>query len=181
MLNITLYAKWTPVTYKISYELDGGTNASANPTTYTIESDTITLTAPQKEGFAFGGWYTDSSFSGTKQTTIEKGSHVDKKYYAKWLKKCTVSYVTAHSTAPTAIIVGEGEKLTAEQLPELTSSDYFFGGWYVGETRVTAGSYTVTDDVTLTAKWSDKCTVSYVTAHGTVPQAFDVSQTVQLP
>ena len=138
--GITLYAKWTPITYKITYELDGGTNASANPTTYTIESETITLTAPQKEGFAFGGWYTDSSFSGTKQTTIEKGSHVDKKYYAKWLKKCTVSYVTAHSTAPAAIIVGEGEKLSAEQLPELTSSDYFFGGWYVGETRVTAGS-----------------------------------------
>ena len=172
--GITLYAKWNPVNYKITYELDGGTNASANPTTYTIETDTITLAEPQKEGFAFGGWYTDSSFSGTKQTTIEKGSHVDKKYYAKWLKKCTVSYVTAYSIAPAAIIVGEGEKLTAEQLPELTSSDYFFGGWYVGEIRVTAGSYTVTDDVTLTAKWSDKCTVSYVTAHGTAPQTFDV-------
>ena len=172
--GVTLYAKWTPVTYKISYELDGGTNAASNPASYTIETDTITLADPQKEGFAFGGWYTDSSFSGTKQTTIEKGSHVDKKYYAKWLKKCTVSYVTAHSTAPASIIVGEGEKLSAEQLPELTSSDYFFGGWYVGETRVIAGSYTVTDDVTLTAKWSDKCTVSYVTTHGTAPQAFDV-------
>ena len=172
--GITLYAKWTPVTYKITYELDGGTNAALNPATYTIETDTITLAEPQKEGFAFGGWYTDSSFSGTKQTTIEKGSHVDKKYYAKWLKKCTVSYVTAHSTAPTAIIVDEGEKLTAEQLPELTSSDYLFGGWYVGENRVIANSYVVADDVTLTAKWSDKCTVSYVTTHGTAPQAFDV-------
>ncbi|MBO4858040.1 MAG: SUMF1/EgtB/PvdO family nonheme iron enzyme, partial [Treponema sp.] len=172
--EITLYAKWTPVTYKISYELDGGTNASANPATYTIETDSITLAKPQKDGFTFSGWYADSSFSGTKQTTIEKGSHVDKKYYAKWLKNCTVSYITAHSTAPTAIIVGEGEKLTAEQLPELTSSDYFFGGWYSGETCVTAGSYTVTDDVTLTAKWSDKCTVSYVTDHGTAPQVFVV-------
>ena len=172
--EITLYAKWTPVIYKISYELDGGTNASANPATYTIETDSITLAEPQKDGFTFSGWYADSSFSGTKQTTIEKGSHVDKKYYAKWLKNCTVSYITAHSTAPTAIIVGEGEKLTAEQLPELTSSDYFFGGWYVGETRVTAGNYTVTDNVNLTAKWIDKCNVSYVTAHGTAPQAFDV-------
>ncbi len=172
--EITLYAKWTPVTYKISYELDGGTNASANPATYTIETDSITLAEPQKDGFTFSGWYADSSFSGTKQTTIEKGSHVDKKYYAKWLENCTVSYITAHSTAPASIIVGEGEKLTAEQLPELTSSDYFFGGWYSGETCVTAGSYTVTDDVTLTAKWSDKCTVSYVTDHGTAPQVFVV-------
>ena len=172
--EIKLYAKWTPVTYKITYELNEGTNAASNPSTYTIETDTITLAAPQKEGFAFGGWFTESDYSGTKQTTIEKGSHVDKKYYAKWLKKCTVSYVTTHSTAPTAIIVGEGEKLTAEQLPELTTSDYFFGGWYVGETRVEAYSYVVTDDVTLTAKWSDKCTVSYVTVHGTAPEAFTV-------
>ena len=172
--GITLYAKWNPIVYKITYELDGGTNASANPTTYTIETDTITLTAPQKEGFAFGGWYTDSSFSGTKQITIEKGSHVEKKYYAKWLKKCTVSYVTAHSTSPTAIIVEEGEKLTAEQLPELTSNDYFFGGWYVGETdvRVTAGSYMVTNDVILKAHWSTSCMVSYSSDHGTAPDTF---------
>ena len=171
---VTLYAKWTPVSYSITYNLNDGTNAAANPATYTIETDTITLATPQKEGFTFAGWYTSSSFSGTKQTEIAKGSTGNKTYYAKWLKKCTVSYVTAHGTAPTAIIVGEGEKLTSSQLPELTNSDYFFGGWYVGETRVTAGSYTVTDDVTLTAKWSDKCNVSYVTAHGTAPQSFDV-------
>ena len=172
--GITLYAKWTPVTYKITYELDGGTNAASNPATYTIETDTITLAAPQKKGFAFGGWYADNNFSGTKQTTIEKGSHVDKKYYAKWLKNCTVSFITAYGSTPAAIFVGEGEKLSAEQLPELTNSDYFFGGWYVGETSVTAESYTVTDDVTLTAKWSEKCTVSYVSDHGTAPQAFVV-------
>ncbi len=174
--GITLYAKWTPVAYKITYELNGGTNVSANPATYTIETDTITLAEPQKEGFVFGGWYTDSNFSGTKQTTIEKGFHTNIKYYAKWLKKCTVSYVTAHSTAPTAIIVCEGEKLTAEQLPELINSDYFFGGWFVGETdvRVTAGSYTVNDDVTLKAHWSISCMISYNSAHGTLPDTFYV-------
>ena len=171
--DLHLYAKWIPVAYRITYNLNDGTNAASNPATYTIETDTITLATPQKEGFTFAGWYTDSSFSGTKQTSIEKGSTGNKVYYAKWLKKCTVSYISAHGTAPAAIIVGEGEKLTSSQLPELTSSDYFFGGWYDGETRVTAGSYTVTDDVTLTAKWSDKCTVSYVTAHSTAPQAFD--------
>ena len=171
---VTLYAKWNIITYSVTYELNGGTCTVENPALYTIESDTITLAEPQKEGFTFGGWYTSSSLSGTKQTSIEKGSTGNKVYYAKWLEKCTVSYTSAYGTAPAAIIVGEGEKLTAVQLPELTSSDYFFSGWYVGETLVTAGNYTVTDNVTLTAKWSDKCNVSYVTAHGTAPQSFDV-------
>ncbi len=170
--SVTLYAKWIPVLYSITYNLNGGTNAATNPATYTIETDTITLATPQKEGFTFGGWYTDISFSGTKQTEIAKGCTGNKTYYAKWFKNCTVSYVTAHGTAPTAIIVVEGEKLTSSQLPELTISDYLFDGWYVGENRVTAGNFTVTDDVTLTAKWIDKCTVSYVTAHGTAPKTF---------
>lgn len=29
--NLTLYAKWTPITYQISYDLDGGTLSSSNP------------------------------------------------------------------------------------------------------------------------------------------------------
>ncbi len=170
-----LYAKWSPAEYTITYNLDGGTNAEGNPSTYTIETDTITLAAPQKEGFAFSGWFTDSSFSGTKQTSIEKGSDGNKTYYAKWLKACTVTYETEYSTAPQAIIVGEGEALTAEQLPELIAEDLFFSGWYAGTVRVTIYNYIVNDDVTLTAHWSDKCTVSYVTAHGTVPEAFAVA------
>ncbi len=174
--DLKLYAKWKPVSYTITYNLDGGKNAAANPASYTIESNTIAFAEPEKNGFIFGGWFTADDFSGTKQTEITNGSTGNKTYYAKWLKKCTVSFVTAYSTAPDSIIAGEGEKLTAEQLPILTCDEYFFSGWYDGESRATAGSYTVTDNVTLTAKWSDKCNVSYVTLHGTVPQAFDIEK-----
>ena len=87
--TVTIYAKWTPKIYKITYELGGGTNATTNPATFTIETDTITLAKPQKEGFVFDGWYTSEDFSGIKQTTIEKGTRADKKYYAKWLKSFT--------------------------------------------------------------------------------------------
>ncbi|MBO4858562.1 MAG: InlB B-repeat-containing protein [Treponema sp.] len=171
---MTLFAKWTPTEYAITYNLDGGTNAEGNPSTYTIETETITLATPQKEGFAFGGWFTASSFTGSAETTIEKGNTGNRTYYAKWLKECTVQYTTDHGTAPEVIIIGEGQTFTAEQLPDLTSEDYYFSGWYDGETRVEAYSYVVTGDVTLTAKWSDKCTVSYVSAHGTAPTSFAV-------
>ncbi len=42
--DITLYAKWTNIPYAITYNLDGGTNASTNPATFTV-ADTITLDA----------------------------------------------------------------------------------------------------------------------------------------
>ncbi|NBK23070.1 MAG: hypothetical protein EOM68_13700 [Spirochaetia bacterium] len=42
------YAKWTPTSYTITYDLDGGTNAVTNPASYTIETTTITLDDPTK-------------------------------------------------------------------------------------------------------------------------------------
>lgn len=83
--NITLYAKWTAITYTITYEPNGGTNADGNPTGYTFETETITLLAPSREYFDFGGWYTDSEFSETnKKTEITKGSIGNITLYARW-------------------------------------------------------------------------------------------------
>lgn len=83
--NITLYAKWTAITYTITYEPNGGTNADGNPAGYTSETETITLLAPLREYFDFGGWYTDSEFSdSSKKNEITKGSTGNIMLYAKW-------------------------------------------------------------------------------------------------
>mgnify|MGYP004655007867 CR=1 FL=1 len=83
--NITLYAKWTEITYTITYEANGGTNADGNPAGYTSETETITLLAPLREYFDFGGWYTDSEFSdSSKKNEITKGSTGNIMLYAKW-------------------------------------------------------------------------------------------------
>lgn len=83
--NITLYAKWTAITYTITYEPNGGTNADGNPASYTFETETITLLAPSREYFDFGGWYTDSEFSdSSRKTEIAKGSSGNITLYVKW-------------------------------------------------------------------------------------------------
>lgn len=79
--DISLYAKWTLVTYSITYNLDGGTLTNSNPATYTIESDTITLNNPTKTEHTFSGWYNGS----TKVTTILNGSTGNLNLTAKWL------------------------------------------------------------------------------------------------
>lgn len=70
--------------------------------------------------------------------------------------KYTVTYSTAQGTAPAQIEVEENTVLTAEQLPEFTADGYIFGGWYDGETQAIAGTYVVTKNVTLKAKWTVK-------------------------
>ena len=89
--TVTLYAQWTPKEYKITYDLNGGTNSAKNPTSYTIKSSTITLQAPFKSGYTFAGWYSDSKFK-TKVTKIAKGSTGSKKFYARWKRDAGYLY-----------------------------------------------------------------------------------------
>ena len=81
--NITLYAKWKLVSYTITYELDGGTNAPENPAGYNVETETITLKAPVKTGYTFAGWYKDGGFT-DEITEIIHGTTGNITLYAKW-------------------------------------------------------------------------------------------------
>ena len=81
-------------------------------------------------------------------------------------KKYTVTYSTAYGTAPASIEVEEGTALSENQIPSPSVTDsngYIFNGWYDGETKAVAGTYKVTKNVTLTAKW----TVRYADYWGT--------------
>lgn len=82
--DTVLYAKWEIIQYSIKYELDGGTNYTDAPVTYTIETATITLGTPTKAGSAFKGWYKEAAKT-NKIETIEKGSTGDITVYAKWI------------------------------------------------------------------------------------------------
>jgi uncharacterized repeat protein (TIGR02543 family) len=81
--------------YTITYNLDGGTNAAANPASYNIETETITLAAAAKTGYTFGGWYSDSGFTAAV-TQIAKGSTGAVTLYAKWAAATDTSYTVQH-------------------------------------------------------------------------------------
>lgn len=72
-----------PQIYKITYILKGGINNSANPSTYTSETNTIILQAASRDGYRFEGWYRDSACT-DRVTQITKGSTGDITLYAKW-------------------------------------------------------------------------------------------------
>ena len=69
------YAAWVeydyePYTYRITYNLNGGTNNSANPSTYNVLFG-VTFGEPSKAGYSFVGWY----INGTKVTGINPGAN----------------------------------------------------------------------------------------------------------
>ncbi len=83
--NKIFYAKWTAVSYKITYQLSGGANHNSNPSSYTITTAKLTLANPTKAGYTFAGWYSDSKFK-KKDSSIANGSVGTKTFYAKWTK-----------------------------------------------------------------------------------------------
>ena len=93
--NSIFTAKWAiEGDYIITYNLDDGTNADENPSSYNVETETISLINPTKTGYKFAGWYTDETFNEeNKITEITKGSTGDITLYAKWTEIITASNV----------------------------------------------------------------------------------------
>jgi len=121
-------------------------------------------------GFVFEGWYIEGAratvgYVVTKNITLK----------AKWKDKITISYSTEHGTAPALKQVDKNYKLTAEDLPSLSATGFVFEGWYIEGVKANVG-YVVTKNITLSAKWKDKITISYSTEHGTAPASKTVDE-----
>lgn len=59
--DLTLYAKWTPVVYKITYQKLIDADENPNPQTFTVE-DTVELAEPYRPGCVLLGWYLDPAY-----------------------------------------------------------------------------------------------------------------------
>ncbi|MBR0195817.1 MAG: InlB B-repeat-containing protein [Paludibacteraceae bacterium] len=97
----TLFAKWSAIYYSISYDLAGGSVASENPTSYTVESSAITLNNPTKANYVFAGWTGTGLGSATINVTISEGSTGNRSYTATWtpaVASVTVNEVTTYYT-----------------------------------------------------------------------------------
>ena len=156
--NVTMHAQWTAITYTLTYNLNGGTNNSTNPVNYTIENAAITLAAPTRAGYSFGGWYDNGTFTGTAVTEIPANSTGDKTFHARWTAtNYTITYNLNGGTNNAANPAAYTIESAAITLADPARSGYSFGGWYsdaaftAAVTGIPSGS---TGDKTFYAKWT---------------------------
>ncbi|NCB66335.1 MAG: hypothetical protein EOM48_09240, partial [Bacilli bacterium] len=171
--NKTLYAKWTPIAYSISYVLNDGTIGEGNPNSYTIESSTIALQNPTRTGYTFGGWFETDTFSGTALATIAQGSTGNKTLYAKWtVDSYTITYNLNNGTNNAGNPATYTVESSAIALLAPTRNGYTFGGWFetdtFSDTALTTIAQGSTGNKTLYAKWASIAySISYVLNDGT--------------
>ena len=80
--NTTLYARWNPITYTITYDYAKG--KGNNPATYNPDMATFDLAAPTRLGYTFLGWTGSNGDVPQPIVTISTGSVGDKNYVAHW-------------------------------------------------------------------------------------------------
>ena len=120
--DTTLFAKWTANSYNITYNLDSGTNHASNTATYSYATG-LTLQAPTKAGYTFGGWYDNAGFTGSAVTSISTTDTGDKTFYAKWTANSTSTTPTTSTTPSDPVAVStENKTITVIESPTGTEN-----------------------------------------------------------
>ncbi len=105
--TVDLYAQWTAITYSITYDLAGGTVATANPTSYSIESNNFTLANPTRTGYTFAGWTGTDLNEPTMEVTIPTGSTEHRSYTATWTAHTYSVHFDKNSDSATGTIADQ--------------------------------------------------------------------------
>ena len=176
--NKSYYAKWdtTPITYPINYVLNDGTpaghpatNPAANLTSYTVLTNgggNINVVPALRNGYTFGGWYDNPSFSGSPINSFSAMDAAPKTFYAKWssANSYTVTYTlndgtpaghpaTNPNTVSTYTVLD-----SSVTLQPATRTGYDFEGWYdnagLSGTPITGFNPADAENKHYYAKWS---------------------------
>ena len=169
--DVTLYARWETVPYRVTYMLNGGTvpQPDTNPEAYTVESESFTLKNPERTGHTFKGWSGTGLTGENNQTvTVPRGSTGDRSYAAHWMADSyRITYILNDganpASAPESYTYGKGATL-----PIPVRANFTFEGWYTNAgftgDPVTAIGPAEMGEKTFYARWEAK-PVTYIVVY----------------
>ena len=179
--NTSMQFDYMPISYTITYSLDGGTNNSANPTSYNVLYG-VTFANPTKKGYTFTGWKMDGAIvtginpGATAQfadsTALYAGLKTrttgNKTVTATWKANTyKVEYIldggTNHPDNPTECVYEREYTLRPPTKP-----GYAFKGWIIYDCDVWNGNklYVQDKDAKLEAVWEKLQATTNVKVNG---------------
>ena len=177
--NITLYAKWNPVIYTVTYNVNGGNGMAPGQQTVQAGSN---ITLPSGSGLSrsnarFGGWSDNVSGAGTiYQSGNSFAPTTNITFYAIWINTYTVTFNanSGSGTVPNPITVDVGSSVTLPNENGLSRTGYAFADWntnaYGTGTNYNVGElFTPVSNTTLYAQWDTNFYTVTFNADGGTP------------
>jgi uncharacterized repeat protein (TIGR02543 family) len=176
--NVTMHAQWTPITYIVVYNANGGGGTMESSSHTYDQAQALTTNGFTRTGYTFSGWNTHPNSNGTSYpngasaTNLSSTNGDTVTLYAQWtLNSYTITYQLNGGTngANPATYTIENADIT---LATATREGYTFVGWYEDSelagravTGILQGS---TGDKTFYAKWTlNSYTITYQLNGGT--------------
>lgn len=180
--NVTLYAVWdipSSVTYESNHATSGTVPIDGNE--YLLREEVTALGNTgnlERTGYSFSGWNTASDGGGNRYTAGQTFDmpFSDVTLYAEWeINTYTVNFNTDGGSDVLSQEIDHGAMVDKPDTP--TKQDYFFGGWFKEpelENPWNFDTETITEDITLYAKWDSIYPDSFAGGSGTEADPYQV-------
>ncbi len=147
--------EWLPAAdVRVAFDLQGGTDPAHLPAFHVyalgeqynpIGLDVPIMPHPEREGHAFGGWFTQPN--GGDDEVVPYSSYVlnseDHTLYAYWRERYTVTFDSQGGSVPVPASIDV--TLDYYSLPTVTRADYIFAGWWTQPGGTSGGGVLITN------------------------------------
>jgi uncharacterized repeat protein (TIGR02543 family) len=158
--NTAIYARWTLITYTVTFNANSGT---VTPTTATtgVGGTLASLPTPMRTGYTFAGWFT--TLTGGTEVTENRKYSANATIYAHWTQSTYNITFDAAGGAVTPVTMKIDESGRVASLPTPTRAGYDFDGWFTAEAGGTAitTSTVFSGDATIYARWTPVYAVTF--------------------
>lgn len=138
LVNQTLYAHWTPKTFNVTFNANGGTVSTATKT-ITFGDNYGTMPTPKRDFYNFIGWFTQADGGEQIFDSTTPTSASDVTLYAHWTQNKPSGWVKASEMPAGAEVLNR--KYTYTLTSYTTSSSSSLSGWTKYDTKSAWGSY----------------------------------------
>lgn len=160
------YKKVPNQNWTVNFNSNGGSSVSSQ----TVQNgNKVTKPGdPTRDGYSFGGWYSDSGL--TQAYNFDSAVTSNKTLYAKWDERTSWSLFPVRNgglfvsepnlnqgqAANIPIPKNQSFNQTRGPLPEIKRDGYVFGGWYTDDNYTNLYNFDspVTQDTSIYAKWT---------------------------
>ena len=162
--NTTLYAKWTPITYTVTYNGNGATGGSTENSghTYDVEKDLTANGYERKYTVTYNHNYSGSTNTSKTATYTFNGWATSASGAKVYNNSQSVKNLSSKNEAKVTLYAN-WSSTSVNYAP--TRTGYTFGGWYkeaACTNKISDAEYTPTGDITVYAKWTaNTYTVTY--------------------